>query len=55
MKHFKNILVAVALMVICYYFGYTLGGAYDNVNDYKDVISIISGISCVVWLIKRYA
>jgi hypothetical protein len=55
MNHFKNILVAVALMVICYYFGYTLGGAYDNTNDYKDILSIGCGIGSIIWLIKKYA
>ena len=55
MIHFKNILVTAALLVVCYYFGYTLGAAYDNQNDYKDLLAIISGIGAIGYLIKKYA
>ena len=55
MIHIKNILVAAALLVVCYYFGYTLGGAYDNQNDYKDLLALISGIGAIGYLIKKYA
>jgi hypothetical protein len=54
-KHIINFLVASALMGICYYYGSVLGAAYDNTNDYKDVISIGSGLGSLIYLIKKYA
>ena len=55
MQHIKNILVVGALLGICYYFGHTLRGAYDNYNDYKDILSILSGLWAIVYLFKKYA
>ena len=45
--------VLVVLLVICYYFGHELGGAYDSVNDWKDLIAGVCGAGSVIWLIKR--
>ena len=45
--------VLVVLLSICYYFGYTLGGAYDDVNNWKDLIAGVCGAGSVIWLIKR--
>lgn len=54
MKHVKNILVFVALWSITYYYGSTLGAAYDGYTDYKDLLAIISGFSGLIWLYSKY-
>ena len=45
--------VLVVLLAICYYLGHELGAAYDNVNDWKDLIAGVCGAGSVIWLIKR--
>ena len=52
MNRIKNILVFLALWAISYYFGVTLGAAYDNVWTGNDLVAIISGLAGIVYAFK---
>jgi hypothetical protein len=55
MRTLIDIIILALLGGAVYYFGYTLGAAYDSVNDYKDIIAISGGLGFLTYVWYRWA
>lgn len=50
-KRVLNGFIGIVMLVICYYYGYVEQAAYDNQWNYKDLISIVTGL---LWMVYTY-
>jgi uncharacterized membrane protein len=55
MRTLIDIIILTLLGGVVYYFGYVLGAAYDNTNDYKDILAVGCSLGFLTYVWYRWA